>query len=70
MDIATQFDVPVSSDSFTVRRDGNHTLIDGSYQRPIELAPALVYPWPFSWHVDTLSVQGGGGAVEVPVIPR
>jgi hypothetical protein len=68
IDIATQFDVPVSADSFTVRRDGKHTLIDGSYKRPIELVPAFVYPWPFTWHVDTLSVLGG--AVEAPVIPR
>ena len=52
LDLATEYDVPSPADSFTVSRDGAHTLIDGSYTRPVSLAPTLSYPWPFTWHVD------------------
>lgn len=55
--IAGQFDVPITEKSFTLRRIGAHTIIDGRYARPIDMVPGLVYEWPFSWHVDTSAAK-------------
>jgi hypothetical protein len=61
VELASQYDVPLSFDDFTVAHDDrNHTLIDGSYTQPVDLAPGYRYPWPFSLHVDVLNV----GALE------
>jgi hypothetical protein len=56
IDLASQYDVPVSGDSLTVKRDANsHTIVDGSYAKPIDLAPGFTYRWPFTIHVDTFA---------------
>jgi len=59
MQLASDYDVPVSDDQVNVHREGEHTFIDGSYQRPIELFPGFRQPWTFSWHIDVLTVSGG-----------
>jgi hypothetical protein len=53
LDIAAQYDVP-AGDSFTLEREGNRTVIDGTYTRPMNLAGSIYYRWPFpfTWHVD------------------
>jgi hypothetical protein len=57
VELASQYDVPLSVGDFTVQRDSrNHTLIDGSYTEPVDLAPGYQYPWPFTLHVDVLNV--------------
>jgi hypothetical protein len=57
LELAAQYDLPITEASFTVRREAHHTIVDGSYERKVELAPGFVYPWPFSWRIDTLSVE-------------
>jgi hypothetical protein len=58
VELASQYDVPLTVDDFTVKRDGrNHTLIDGSYKEPLDLAPGYRYLWPFTVHVDVLNVD-------------
>ena len=54
LSLAAQFDVPISREDFTLRRIEAHTVVDGSYQRVIEFAPGFSYPWPFTWHIDTV----------------
>ena len=56
LEIANQFDVPVTAADVTVTRQGQHTLVDLSYVRPVDLAPGIKYPWPFSIHVDVISL--------------
>jgi hypothetical protein len=56
LEMAAQFDVPVTASDVTVSRKGNHTLIDVSYVRPVDLAPGFRYRWPFSFHVDVVSL--------------
>jgi hypothetical protein len=56
LEIAAQFQVPVTASDVAVSRRGNHTLIDVSYVRPVDLAPGLRYPWPFSFHLDILTL--------------
>jgi hypothetical protein len=57
MELASEYDVPLSPEDLKVQRDDHgHTLVDGSYVLPIDLAPGYRYPWPFTIHVDVLSV--------------
>jgi hypothetical protein len=56
LDMAAQFEVPLAAGQVAVSHTENHTLVDVSYVRPIELAPGFRYPWPFSMHVDVLSL--------------
>jgi hypothetical protein len=58
LELAGQYDLPVTDANFTIRRDQNHTITDGSYIRPVELFPGFSYPLTFSWHVDTFTVAG------------
>jgi hypothetical protein len=55
--LAGEYDVPVTESDFTITRHESHTVIDGAYTRPVDLAPGFVYRWPFTWHVDTFSVK-------------
>ena len=56
LEMAAQFEVPVTASDVTVSRRGNHTLVDVSYVRPVDLAPGFRYPWPFSFHVDIVTL--------------
>jgi len=55
LDLAAEYDVPLSADDVTVKRDLRHTITDGSYTRPIDLLPGYSRPWSFTFHVDTFS---------------
>ena len=56
--LAAQFDVPVTEASFTIRRQNDHTYVDGSYTQPVEMLPgARPYPWVFTWNIDTPTLR-------------
>ena len=57
LEMAAQFEVPVTASDVTVTQRGNHTLVDVSYVRPVDLAPGFRYPWPFSIHVDIVTLS-------------
>jgi hypothetical protein len=57
-ELASQFDVPVTDESLTIRQQENHTIVESSYTRPVNLFPGFTYPWPFSLKVDTFSLAG------------
>jgi hypothetical protein len=61
LELAEQYDVPVTDASFTIRREFNHTITDGSYIRPVEFLPGFRYPLTFNWHVDTFTMTGAPG---------
>ena len=52
-ELASQHDIPVTDDTLSVRREENHTIVDGAYKQPIEMVPGFVYDWPFTIHIDT-----------------
>jgi putative aminopeptidase FrvX len=56
LEIANQFDVPVNAADVSVTHQDTHTTVDLSYVRPVDLAPGIKYPWPFSIHVDVISL--------------
>ena len=54
-EIASDFDIPITEEELSLRTDNHHTIVDGAYTREIELFPGFIYPWPFTFHTDTLS---------------
>jgi hypothetical protein len=55
--LAQQFDVPVDEDGITVSHQGQHTTVQVSYTRLIELVPGMKRPWPLSFTVDVLTLN-------------
>ena len=62
VELAAQYDLPIGEDDFTIRRQDAHTVVDGSYSRPIELFPGFTRPWTFNFHTDTLGTKPGGSS--------
>ena len=57
LDLASQYDLPLVDDGLTVRTENtNHTVVDGSYAKPIDLVPGYTYRWPFKFHIDTFGL--------------
>jgi hypothetical protein len=59
--LAQQFDVPVDEDGIAVSHQGQHTMVQVSYVRPIELVPGMKRPWPLSFTVDVLTLNAPKG---------
>ena len=57
LELASQYDLPVTERSFTIRRDPDRIYVDGSFIRPVEVAPGYTYPWPFKWSVEVFSID-------------
>ena len=58
LELASQFDLPVNEDSFSIRRENDHTYINGSYTQPLQVLPRYWYPWTFTWSSDTFTIPG------------
>ncbi len=56
-ELAREYDLAIAEDSFTISRQMNHTVVDGTFVQPVEVLPRYKYPWTFTWHVDTLTVR-------------
>jgi hypothetical protein len=56
LELAGEFDVPVTEQSLTLRADEHHTIVDASYERPIDILPGFTYPWRFTVHIDTFTM--------------
>jgi hypothetical protein len=57
LELATQFDVPITEADVAVTHDTRQTTVDISYVRLIDLAPGLTRRWPLSMHVETLNAR-------------
>ena len=57
MEIAHELDVPMDPAALTVRKEPNHTYINGSYIDQIELVPRYFYPWQFKLDVDVFTLD-------------
>ena len=55
--LASQFEVPLTAADVSVTHEAKRTIVELSYVRPIDLAPGFTYPWSFSVHVDTHTLQ-------------
>ena len=56
LELAAAYDEPINSDAVSVRRDDPHTIIEGSYKKPVLLAPGFEYAWPFTINVDAMVI--------------
>ena len=50
-ELAGQVDIPLD-DGLTMGRQNNHTIVDGSYELPVEVVPGYVRTFPFKVHLD------------------
>lgn len=66
LELASQFDLPINEDSFSVRRENYRTYINGSYTQQLEVLPRYPYPWLFTWNTATLAIPGAAGAQKPP----
>ena len=64
MDLAGDYDIPLSQDAVFIRREDRQVMVDGSYHKPIEVVPTFQYQWPFTWSIEALT------PTQVPLIPR
>ena len=55
LQLAEEHDLPVGRSNLTLRHVQNHTIVDASFARPIDVLPGVTYPWPFAVHVDTFT---------------
>jgi hypothetical protein len=56
LDIASSFNLPLSAADVHIVRQGDHTLVDASYIKPIEVVPTYRYPYEFKIHVERWAV--------------
>jgi hypothetical protein len=52
LELAVEYDVPVTDENLSIRRSGSQTIVETSYKRPVELVPGYKYIWPFTMRVD------------------
>ena len=57
LELAAELDVPVSDENLTIQGTRSHTTVDGTYTRPVKLLPGYIYPWRFTLHTDTNTLQ-------------
>ena len=57
VELASQAGLPVDENSFTLRREVNHVLVEGSYVRPVDLLPGRPVPWTFRFTTDTFVID-------------
>jgi hypothetical protein len=50
-------DVPIDPERLTVRKEPNHTYINGTYTEQIEFVPRYFYPWQFKLDVDVFTLD-------------
>ena len=64
MDLAGDYDIPLSSDAVTIHREDRQVMVDGSYHKPIEVVPTFQYEWPFTWSIQAMT------PANAPLVPR
>jgi hypothetical protein len=57
-ELASDYDIPVNDETLTVRRENNHTIVEGAYRKPVQLFPGFSYDVKFDVHVDTFTLTG------------
>ena len=63
LELASQHDIPLAEDGFTINHKADHTFVDGAYRQSIELVPTVAYEHSFEFHIDAYvvgSLRPGG----------
>ena len=57
LELAAQYDVPVTNENLKIRSEEKHTFVDASYVQPVDLVPGFTYPWAFTISLDTFTTK-------------
>ena len=57
LELASQQDIPMKDDDFTVRTQDRRVEVDGSYVKPILLLPGYERPWTFNMDVEAYVIE-------------
>ena len=57
LDLASEFDVPLSPDNLKVERAGESIVIDASYVKALQLLPGYEYPWSLTCHLEVWAMK-------------
>jgi hypothetical protein len=57
LELAADYDIPLTPDGFSIRREERHIYVQGSYERVVPLAPRVDYPWRFNWEIDAYIID-------------
>jgi len=55
LELATEFEVPVTDENLSIERVEHQTIVETSYRRSVELVPGFKYEWPFTMKVDVFT---------------
>ena len=53
--LAGDFNLPLEDGAVSIRREDRVVYVEGVYRKPIEVAPRVVYAWPFSWSMQVIA---------------
>jgi hypothetical protein len=56
VELASTYDLPLTPEAITIRRELHHTFVEGSYTMPVAVLPGYQYPWAFSVDVDAFVI--------------
>jgi hypothetical protein len=59
LELASNYDIPADEESLMITRRTGHVVVETEYKKRLQLAPGFQYDWPFTLHVDTLTLEGG-----------
>ena len=57
LDLATQYDVPLTDEALTIRTEYSRRFIDGSYVKPIAILPGYDRNWSFTLAVESYVIN-------------
>jgi hypothetical protein len=57
LELAGEFELPISDENLTIQGSRIRTIVDSAYTRPVKLFPGYTYPWRFTVHTETRTLQ-------------
>lgn len=54
MELAEQYELPVDEENITIERNDRRFLVEGWYDKEIEVAPNYFYPWHFGLSLEAV----------------
>ena len=63
LNLAAEADLVIPAEAVVVKHEGLRTSVTASYTQMLELVPSRPYPVPFSFQIDTYSLQSPNSLV-------
>lgn len=54
LDLAGEYELPLDAENVTIEREQRKVLVDGWYDKPVEILPNYFYPWHFGFTVEAM----------------